>query len=383
MEESLQKSVLIGLSIITILLAGTFAYSFEVFQSAEAYKSKGTPMLKYGSGTKGIVCGDRLCSEVGPTEQADVGFEDEVSVEIKPISPEIMEYTKTPPPIDPEKGYFVTELADGLYWLIDGNYQAMFLTTGQGVIAVDAPEGLGEKYLDAIAEVTDEPVTHVIYSHIHKDHVGAAHIFPDDAVYIAHKDAAQHLAMKNDPNRPIPTVWFEDSYTLRLGNQVLELSYIGPFHSKGDIVILAPKQNVAMVVDMFHPGGAPFYGFALTPDVNAYILAHDILVNDYDFDVLISGHEQILATKDHIKENKQFTLDVQQNVLQAMQTVDFGAIAQEYGAQGFYAVFENYRKAIAENCAELTNEQWQDKIHDLGPFTESYCTTMQFFFQID
>ena len=101
-----------------------------------------------------------------------------------------MGYTVQAPEIDPQKGYSVIEIKDGLYWVNSGGYQVMFLTTGKGVIAVDAPEAIGEKYLQAISDVTDEPITHVIYSHTHKDHIGAAHIFPDDAVYIAHQDAA-------------------------------------------------------------------------------------------------------------------------------------------------------------------------------------------------
>ena len=55
---------------------------------------------------------------------------------------------------------------------------------------------LEKNYLKAIAEVTDEPITHVIYSHTHKDHVGSMSMFPDDAAYIAHKDAADTLLKK-------------------------------------------------------------------------------------------------------------------------------------------------------------------------------------------
>lgn len=91
-----------------------------------------------------------------------------------------MIFAQIPPIIDQEKGYFVTEIADGLYWLIDGGYQVMFLITGQGVIVIDAPKGMGSKYLDAISEVTLEPVTHFVYSNIHKDHIGAVHQFPDN-----------------------------------------------------------------------------------------------------------------------------------------------------------------------------------------------------------
>ena len=70
----------------------------------------------------------------------------------------------------PEKGYFVEELGDGLYWVTEGTYHVMFLTTGQGVIVVDAPPSMGDKVLKAIAETTEEPITHVIYSHSHADH---------------------------------------------------------------------------------------------------------------------------------------------------------------------------------------------------------------------
>ena len=38
------------------------------------------------------------------------------------------------------------------------------LTTGQGVIIVDAPPNTGEKILAAVASVTDEPITHVIFA---------------------------------------------------------------------------------------------------------------------------------------------------------------------------------------------------------------------------
>jgi glyoxylase-like metal-dependent hydrolase (beta-lactamase superfamily II) len=84
------------------------------------------------------------------------------------------------PQVDYAKGYLVEEIRGGLYWVTDGAYNTMFLITGQEVIAVDAPPSIGENYLKAIAEVTEEPVTHVIYSHIHSDHVGSMNIFPDN-----------------------------------------------------------------------------------------------------------------------------------------------------------------------------------------------------------
>ena len=88
-------------------------------------------------------------------------------------------------PAIPAKGYLVQEIRDHLYWVTDGSYNAMFLVTDKGVVAVDAPPSIGKNYLKAIAEVTDKPVTYVIYSHAHIDHIGAAGIFPKNTTFIA------------------------------------------------------------------------------------------------------------------------------------------------------------------------------------------------------
>ena len=129
--------------------------------------------------------------------------------------PQTLGYTVQAPTVDPAKGYFVDEIADGIYWLIGGNYQTMFFTTGQGVIVIDAPQPIGTSYLEAIQEVTDEPITHVIYSHSHNDHVGAAGMFPPDIEYIAHQDTADILS-----GVPDATITFDDSYTLTVGCKV-------------------------------------------------------------------------------------------------------------------------------------------------------------------
>ena len=76
-------------------------------------------------------------------------------------------------PAIPSKGYLVEEIRDGLFWITEGAYNTIFLITDEGVVAVDAPPTIGKNYLKAISEVTDKPITHVIYSHDHIDHNGA------------------------------------------------------------------------------------------------------------------------------------------------------------------------------------------------------------------
>jgi glyoxylase-like metal-dependent hydrolase (beta-lactamase superfamily II) len=280
--------------------------------------------------------------------------------------------TSMGPQIDYSKGYLVEEIKDGLYWVTEGAYQVMFLTTGEGVIAIDAPPSIGENYLKAIAEVTDEPITHVIYSHTHNDHVGAMSMFPDDAVYIAHQEAADTLSKRNDPNRPLPTVTFEDTYTLEVGNQKLELAYYGPMHEPGNIFIYAPQQKVLMLVDVIFPGWTPFKDLAMAQDVSEFLAAHDKVL-EYDFDTYIGGHLTRLGTPDDVQIQKEYFEDIQASAGKANQEVSFMAIGQEVGFSNPWLVFQIYADTITQQCADEVVPKWIDRLGGVDLFTYDHC----------
>ena len=256
------------------------------------------------------------------------------AVEKTPLHPEKMrEAAPLPesakgPQIDFSKGYLVEEIKDGLYWVTDGAYNTIFLTTGQGVIAVDAPPSIGENYLKAIEEVTDEPITHVIYSHTHNDHIGSASMFPDEAIIIAHQDSALELEDRNDPSRPIPTVTFEDTYTLEVGTQKLELAYYGPMHKPGNIFIYAPNQKVLMLVDVIFPGWTPFKDLAMAQDVPAFLAAHDKVL-EYEFDTFVGGHLTRLGTFEDVQVQKEYFSDIEAAAAKANQEISFMALVKK------------------------------------------------------
>ena len=280
-----------------------------------------------------------------------------------------------------EKGYYVEELGDGLYWLTEGVYQMMFLTTGEGVIVVDAPPSIGENILKAIAEVTDEPITHVIYSHSHADHIAAASMYPENAVYIAHEETALRLAQDRPfefglfvggSDVPEPTITFSDTYTLTVGTQTLQLEYKGPAHRPGNIFIYAPQQKVLMFIDVIFPGWTPFKWLAIAEDVPAFVDAHDWVLS-YDFDTLISGHVGRLGTREDVETQKEYILDIQANAAKALQTVDFNAIAAEVGFSNVWLLFDTYLNAVSEECTKLTEEKWIGRLGAVDVFTQSHC----------
>ncbi len=304
------------------------------------------------------------------------------------ISVETVPNSAFGPAINQTKGYLVEEISDGLYWLTEGVYQVMFLTTGEGVIVVDAPPSIGQNLLNGIAEVTNEPITHVIYSHSHADHIAAAGLYPSDAIYIAQEETAALIARANDPNRalgfglfvggssvPLPTLTFRDELTLEVGTQTLELSYKGPVHTPGNIFIYAPEQKVLMVIDIVFPGWSPFLDLALSSDVPAYVGAHDQIL-EFDFETYIGGHVTRLGTRGDVEIQKEYILDMQNNAAQALQTVDFSAVAGEVGFENVWLLIDTYFERLEEECTRLTLEKWSGRLGGVDLFTPGHCTRL-------
>ncbi len=70
--------------------------------------------------------------------------------------------------------YFVQRLSERAYFFNGGFYTTTFYVGNTGVLLLDAPEGQAKNILAAIAEVTKLPVTAIIYSHNHADHIISA-----------------------------------------------------------------------------------------------------------------------------------------------------------------------------------------------------------------
>ena len=286
-------------------------------------------------------------------------------------------------PAIPEKGYLVEEIGDNLYWVTDGSYNAMFLVTDEGVVAVDAPPSIGQNYLKAIAEVTDKPITHVIYSHAHLDHIGAAGIFPKNATYIAHQatgselQLAKSLASNTSAIPPVPTVTFPENYTLQIGNQTLELNYHGDNHMPGNLFIYAPNQKTLMLVDVVFPGWVPFLYLAIADNVTGFIKAHDIALNNYDFDTFVGGHLTRLGTRDDVVTQREFVSDLEKAAAKANSEVQFGDIAAQVGnTEDIWLLFSKYVDAVDQNCVQTMLPKWESRLGGAEALMPTHCYAM-------
>ncbi len=247
---------------------------------------------------------------------------------IAPIGMRTGKYMNVPasaqgPALDPAKGYRLQDLGNGLYMVTDNAIQSMFLVYDRGVVVVDMPQNLAAFIPKAIAEVTDKPITHIIYSHSHADHIGGTKALGVHPVIIAHEETLRLLKRAADPNRPLPTVTFADKYTLRVGNQVLELSYHGNAHEPGNIFIYAPKQRVLMVIDIVFPGWMPWRRFALAQDIPGYFAQVEEIGN-MDWDTLVTGHVARTGTHADVEVQAEFNRDVKQAAATALSSTKPG-----------------------------------------------------------
>ena len=190
------------------------------------------------------------------------------------------------------------DLGDGLYAFRYGPYRNIFIVTDDGVIATDPLDVKAVGPLrEAIAGVTDKPVRYVAYSHSHWDHASGGQLLKDEgAAFVAQRECLRNMAETRHPDVVLPTIVFDDSYSIRLGEHSLDLYYFGPSHDDCMTVMIAKPANILFVVDItsaptgwemeYNPTMAEGYLYNMVP----YLRAVEALAEREGVETLVSGH---------------------------------------------------------------------------------------------
>jgi glyoxylase-like metal-dependent hydrolase (beta-lactamase superfamily II) len=256
----------------------------------------------------------------------------------------------------------------------DGDYQALLVTSTDGTVLVDAPPSLAPFLPAAIAEMARAPVTHVIYSHSHYDHIGAAHLF-GGATVIGHTEVAETLRRRNDPRRPVPDVTFEDSLSVEVAGQQLVLEYRGPNHEPGNSFIHLPELGILVLVDVIVPGWVPFQRLGPATDVPGFLQAHDQALG-YDFDILFAGHLTRLGTREDVVIERQYVRDVKAACERARTSVSVAEVVQETGLEDRWRFASTYFQRLAQQAADEIVPRWVDVLGGVRAFTQDHCAVM-------
>jgi len=278
--------------------------------------------------------------------------------------------------VDPQLGYAVKGMGGGVYVVSDNGWQSAFLVTNEGVIVFDAPASFGKSIPSAIATVTDKPIKMLIYSHIHKDHIGGSAAFKNikDLKIVATEGVSEFLKEQNDPNRLIPNVVFGEKKTITMGGKTVELTRHFYHSTEGDLFIYVPEAKFMMAVDCVTPGYAPFQGFDIMANFGEYMKVFDELLA-YDFDQFTGGHLTATGSKKDVVITKEFTMDVYHTVKRIHNNLDQRAVVAEaaktIGYDNEFLLFKVVLDRVARDSAAELEPRWINRLAGVDVWMDS------------
>jgi glyoxylase-like metal-dependent hydrolase (beta-lactamase superfamily II) len=170
----------------------------------------------------------------------------------------------------------VDKLKDNLYVMRGGGGNSAVFVMANGVVVVDTKNpGWGQPLLDKIKTVTDKPVTMIINTHTHGDHVSGNVEFPANVEIVTHANTKTNMeAMRpvtgfapppagtqsifaQNNGRGLPKRTFNDRLTLGNGNDRIDLYYFGRGHTNGDAWVVFPALRVMHAGDIFSGKNLP------------------------------------------------------------------------------------------------------------------------------
>ena len=284
--------------------------------------------------------------------------------------------------VDPNKGYLVKKLKPNVYLLTDGIWQSAFVTTGKGVVLLDAPESYGAHIQKAVAEVTAEPIRKLVYTHSHVDHIGGSHNLKEikGLEIWALQSVADYLKEKDDPRPLLPTKTFGKKHALRFGTATIELENHGNYHSdEGNLSVYLPQSKFLMVIDVLAPGYVPFKGLDLSSNIHEYLQIFDRILA-YDFNVFLGGHLTYPGVRKDVELTKEYVEDLHATVKRIhaetnpLQVMD--EAAEEVGWDNKYLLFKVFLEDVVDRSAKEIESRWRNRLTGVDVWSQSHCEAM-------
>lgn len=151
-----------------------------------------------------------------------------------------------------------------------------FVVGAKAVAVIDSGGCLlwGRRLREAVRQVTDRPVTYLVQTHMHPDHVfGAAAFLADDPVILGHRNLPRALALRQDYYTKRlrdalgdlaegsvilqPTRVFDTTVEIDLGGRVLRLSAHRPAHTDNDVSVFDQETGTLWAGDLIFMDRVP------------------------------------------------------------------------------------------------------------------------------
>lgn len=207
-------------------------------------------------------------------------------------------------PLDAGAELTSKQLRPGLDVLIGGGGNIGVWHGADGLIVIDdnlAP--LAPKVVAAIRRIASGPIRFVINTHWHPDHTGGNELLGKaGGIVVAHDNVRRRMSEEQfieiadlrvpaAPAGALPIVTFDDSVTLYLNGDRLEVMHLGEAHTDGDAVLWWQTANVVHTGDVYDSSSYPFVDLASGGTLAGLVAALEtILMRANDATVIIPGH---------------------------------------------------------------------------------------------
>ncbi|MCE3682509.1 MBL fold metallo-hydrolase [Escherichia coli] len=259
--------------------------------------------------------------------------------------------------------YILQKIGERTYYVQRYFYSTTFYVGDKGVLLFDAPEGRGKYLLQAIRDVTPLPVTALVYSHYHVDHIGDSPFWNDEAKkegvnlrIIASKATAEKMQFMNS-RLPVATqVLSKKDDQFKFEKQTIELHrFVKAGHTDDHSVWLLKQEKVAHSPDLLNPDQLPMMGFAVS-DTLVYHDSNLRQVEMLDWKYFIGGHGNI-GSHDDFKFQRQFLNDLRDTTIKVRKEESFGEFMNKT-ANNHADFARAQREAIIKKVTEVLRPKY-------------------------
>ncbi|HFX4591772.1 TPA: MBL fold metallo-hydrolase, partial [Escherichia coli] len=259
--------------------------------------------------------------------------------------------------------YILQKIGERTYYVQRYFYSTTFYVGDKGVLLFDAPEGRGKYLLQAIRDVTPLPVTALVYSHYHVDHIGDSPFWNDEAKkegvnlrIIASKATAEKMQFMNS-RLPVATqVLSKKDDQFKFEKQTIELHrFVKAGHTDDHSVWLLKQEKVAHSPDLLNPDQLPMMGFAVS-DTLVYHDSNLRQVEMLDWKYFIGGHGNI-GSHDDFKFQRQFLNDLRDTTIKVRKEESFGKFMNKT-ANNHADFARAQREAIIKKVTEVLRPKY-------------------------
>lgn len=224
----------------------------------------------------------------------------------------------------------IQRITDRVYWVQNHFYNSLFFVGDKGVMVLDPlAYGAGRALLSAIKQVTDKPVTTLVYSHNHADHIGDAEVFVAEAkrqkvdltILASDATADKMNRLNSQLPRPTKTVDFNEGVYQFEDTQLKFIGFEHAAHTDDSAALLLVDEGVIHTPDLINPDQLPWLGFGGSENFT-YYRQNLAKVSAQKWQYLSGGHGNIGSRAD-LDFMQHYLTDLNLAANRAMNRVDW------------------------------------------------------------